>query len=155
MDNVKEFLSRTLQAAGDISDSFVKFIEFYLNEVNTLEFETEPDYAKIHKKIEETLASLGHPKTAKDNFYIFKPAAKLAKAVGKSKADDEESLPEFKITDKVVAKKRLENGSTLTPSRKRQQSIDDMFDSDSNDSLKSTGKYLLYFIPSRIEKLLI
>ena len=35
------------------------FIEFYLNEVVKLEYESEPDYAKIQSKITETLTTLG------------------------------------------------------------------------------------------------
>jgi len=145
MDNVKEFLSRTLQATENISDSFVKFMEFYLVEINKLKYDSEPNYGVIHKKLEETLADLGHSKYTKDNFYIINPAAKLAVESKKSKVDKQESVLESKITDKAVAKKRLENGKALTPSRKRQPCVDDLLESDSNDSIKSSGKFLLFF----------
>lgn len=148
MDNVKEFLSRTLQAADktSISDTFVKFIEFYLNEVNKLEFEDEPDYAKIHKKIRETLTSLGNSKSAKDNFYIINPKATTSKAAAKSKFIDElEDLEDedlcLEVSAKDVAKKRMENGygSTVTPkSKKRAPAVESLIDSDSNGAQETS-----------------
>ena len=36
------------------------FIEFYLNEINKLEFDTEPPYEKIHSKLSDCLQLLGH-----------------------------------------------------------------------------------------------
>lgn len=46
------------------------FIEFYLNEINKLEFDTEPPYDKIHSKLSDCLQLLGH--TGVDNFRLFK-----------------------------------------------------------------------------------
>jgi hypothetical protein len=78
MANVKGFLKETLEAVGSPSE-VVKFMEFFLNEVNRLEFETEPDYVKIHSKIADTLSALGHSKNDKDNFYVFSTESKVAK----------------------------------------------------------------------------
>ena len=114
MDNVKEFLSRTLQASGNIFESFVKFIEFYLNEVNKLGFESEPDYAKIHTKITDTLASLGHSESTKDNFYVFSPAAPAPAHKNTVKGNKQVPLEldvddGFDFSDRAVAKRQLEN----------------------------------------------
>ena len=87
MANVKGFLKETLEAVGSPSE-VVKFMEFFLNEVNRLEFETEPDYVKIHSKIADTLSALGHSKNDKDNFYVFSTESKVAK---KSEAKAKES----------------------------------------------------------------
>ena len=48
-----------------------RFTEFYLNEINKLEFETELDYAKIKNKITKSLQLLGHRKSLTDDFFIF------------------------------------------------------------------------------------
>lgn len=40
-----------------------------MNEINKLQFDTEPSYAKILSKINDTLKSLGNDST--DNFYAF------------------------------------------------------------------------------------
>ncbi|RNA34646.1 serine threonine- kinase VRK1, partial [Brachionus plicatilis] len=68
MDNVKEFVSNTLNVKN-VSESVKKFVEFYLNEVKKLEFESEPPYAKIQSKINDTLKSLKY--TGADNFGLF------------------------------------------------------------------------------------
>jgi len=45
------------------------FVEFYLNEVNKLEFESEPSYDKIQAKLNDCLEWLGHKEG--DNFRLF------------------------------------------------------------------------------------
>ena len=46
-------------------------MEFYLNEVNKLEFDSEPPYARIQTKITDTLKALGHSSSVGDNFRLF------------------------------------------------------------------------------------
>ena len=70
MANVKVFVRKTLRKSGDISEVFINFIESYLQDVNRLEYDEEPDYTKIHSNITYALACFGHKRTA-DNFYIF------------------------------------------------------------------------------------
>ena len=44
-------------------------IELFLNEINKLEFDSEPAYLIIINKLTDTLELLGH--SGKDNFYAF------------------------------------------------------------------------------------
>lgn len=75
MANVKEFLNKTFaMAQKPINDLVKNFTEFYLNEVNKLQFDTEPPYAKLHTKLNETLSKLGES-TSLENFRLFKPSA--------------------------------------------------------------------------------
>lgn len=134
MSNVKDFLKNTLESVDEISSSFVKFMEFYLNEVNKLEFDTEPDYQKIHTKITDTLTGLGHSKKDKDNFYIFK--SNDNKSITKSTTPKKDTK---KATKKPAEKTGEENGEpvkkksatnasvTPKPSKKRdkQQILED------------------------------
>jgi hypothetical protein len=49
-------------------------MEFYLNEVNKLEFDSEPPYNKIHTKLNEALRRIGATQSVisgSDNFMIF------------------------------------------------------------------------------------
>jgi len=123
MANVKEFMSKTLKKCDDISDVFIKFIESYLNDVNKLEYDTEPDYAKIHSKITETLASLGHTKTTKDNFYIFSSESKSAKAfrANRSKVIDQSREEVDEAPRKVEPKKRSTKTTEGTPRTKKRE----------------------------------
>ena len=68
------------------SEPVKSFIEFYLNEVNKLEHDHEPPYAKIHAKINDALKSLGHGSSSADHFHLFTPGKKAAKAVSEAKA---------------------------------------------------------------------
>ena len=74
MSNVENFIRATLQRVSGISGVFIGFIEYYLNYVNELNYESEPDYSKIHRKITETLEYLGHSKAAIDSFHIVEPS---------------------------------------------------------------------------------
>ena len=56
-----------------------KFIEFYLNEVNELQFDSEPNYSKIQTKLNEALKTLGHSNLLVENFQIFNPAKQPTK----------------------------------------------------------------------------
>ena len=47
-------------------------MKFYFNEINLIEYKSEPDYAKIHAHINSTLNDLGHSSTSEDNFQIFR-----------------------------------------------------------------------------------
>lgn len=58
MSNVENFIRATLQRVSGISGVFIGFIEYYLNYVNDFNYESEPDYSKIHRKITETLEYL-------------------------------------------------------------------------------------------------
>lgn len=53
-----------------IKESTKSFMEFYLNEVVKLEYESEPAYAKVQAKITENLASLGFTGKS-DHFALF------------------------------------------------------------------------------------
>jgi hypothetical protein len=46
-------------------------MEFFLNEVAHLEFDSEPVYAKIQAKLTDALKQLGHSSSAVDNFRLF------------------------------------------------------------------------------------
>lgn len=58
-------------------------MEYYLNEVNKLQFDSEPPYAKIQSKLTETLKALGHSSSAGDNFKLFTPAKASTKTPSK------------------------------------------------------------------------
>ena len=45
-------------------------IQFYLNEINKLKFESEPPYSEILVQIKDTLNQLGYSDSV-DNFYAF------------------------------------------------------------------------------------
>ncbi len=75
MNNSKDFVKTCL---ANCSDQVRSFMEYYLNEVNKLEFDSEPAYSKIYTKISETLRSIGF-KDNQDNFSIFKPSASIPK----------------------------------------------------------------------------
>lgn len=63
------------------SEPVKSFIEFYLTEVNKLEHDHEPPYAKIHAKIGDALKALGHSPASADHFHLFTPGKKsVAKA---------------------------------------------------------------------------
>ena len=96
-------------------DSVKHFIEFFLNEVNKLEFDTEPPYAKIHTKLNECLSTLGH--SGADNFRLFKSGsstasktpAKVTKKASASTASacvEEEPLPVAAPSNGSTRKKR-------------------------------------------------
>jgi vaccinia related kinase len=70
MNDPKEFVKVTLGLVH-ISETVKSFIEFFLTEINKLEFDSEPPYDKIHTKLNECLKSLGH--TGPDNFRLFHP----------------------------------------------------------------------------------
>ncbi len=55
----------------------ISLIEYYLNEINKLEFNSEPPYLKIMNKITDTLKSLGH--SSEDNFYAFNQSKTISK----------------------------------------------------------------------------
>ena len=75
MNNSKDFVKNSL---SNCSDQIRSFMDYYLNEVNKLEFDTEPAYSKIYAKLSETLRSIGY-KDNLDNFAIFKPLASIPK----------------------------------------------------------------------------
>ncbi len=56
----------------------IDLIEFYLNEINKLEFNSEPPYLKIMNRLTDTLKSLGH--SGEDNFYAFSQSKTNLKA---------------------------------------------------------------------------
>ena len=72
-------------------------MEFYYNEVNKLEFDTEPDYLKIHTKITDTLTGLGHSKNDRDKFYIFKSNKSKRLEVDRFEIDRKQFVLERKI----------------------------------------------------------
>lgn len=76
MTNVKDFIKATLGSVNNISEPVKSFIEFYLGEVNKLEHDHEPPYAKIHAKITDALKALGHGSASADHFHLFTPGAK-------------------------------------------------------------------------------
>ena len=89
MNNVKEFVRSSLGNVKNISHSVKSFKEYFLNEVNKLEFDTEPPYSKIQSKLSDTLRSLGHGANALDNFRLFSnknPPRTPSTQVKKSKA---------------------------------------------------------------------
>lgn len=63
-------------------------MEFYLNEVNKLEFDSEPPYLQIHSKITTTLTFLGHSASAIDNFRLFSVSKNLPKATSQVKKEN-------------------------------------------------------------------
>ena len=71
MVNVKEFVKNSLGRVNNISGPVKSFMEYYLIEVNKLEFDAEPPYLKIQSKLSETLRTLGHGDMALDNFGLF------------------------------------------------------------------------------------
>jgi hypothetical protein len=75
MNNSKEFARTSL---ANCSDQVRSFMEYYLSEVNKLEFDSEPAYSKIYAKIHETLRNIGY-KDNLDNFSIFKPSTSIPK----------------------------------------------------------------------------
>jgi hypothetical protein len=71
MGNVKEFVKNSLGIVNNITDSVKSFMEYFLIEVNNLEFDTEPPYSKIQSKLSETLRDLGHDVVSLENFGLF------------------------------------------------------------------------------------
>ena len=69
-----------------IEEPVKSFIEFYLGEVNKLEHDHEPPYAKIYAKINDVLKALGHSSATTDHFHLFNPPKKGAKAIAEAKA---------------------------------------------------------------------
>jgi hypothetical protein len=54
-------------------------MEFYLNEVTLLEYDSEPPYARIHTKLTDALKALGHSSSAVENFRLFSAKSSLPK----------------------------------------------------------------------------
>ena len=46
------------------------FVKYFLDEINKLQFDSEPSYSYIHGKLDECLESLGHK--GSDDFKLFK-----------------------------------------------------------------------------------
>ena len=117
MSDVKDFTRKTLRRIPDeFSEFFIEYIEFYFNEVNKLGYESEPDYSKVHSKITETLASLGHSETTKDNFYIYGSESNTVVIenlkVFRSTVIDESSEKIDEAPRKIELKKRLRSTKT-------------------------------------------
>lgn len=143
MANVKGFLRETLESVGTPAE-VVKFMEFYLNEVNKLEFESEPDYAKIHSKITETLVALGHARSERDNFYVFSKEVKVSKKA----ADNVNKL------ETSTAKKRVVSSPKATPKKAAAKKINRKVESesDANESESEQEEVKAAQPPRTIEK---
>lgn len=111
MANVNDFKSKTLRKSGDISDAFINFIELYLQDVNRLEYDEEPDYKKIQSKIIQTLKCLGHQRYTLDNFYIFKTECRnnLSRPILNSRVEshDEDLISPKKLVDIELIKVKV------------------------------------------------
>lgn len=149
MSNVKGFLKETLESVGTPME-VVKFMEFYLNEVNKLEFESEPDYVKVHSKITETLAALGHAKGERDNFYVFSKEVKIAKKMpavkDKSNANNGSKLEVSSAKKRVVPSPKATPKATAKKVTKKEESESDESDSDleeikAEQAPKTTGNW--------------
>ena len=86
-----------------------------MNEINKLEFETEPDYAKIQNQITESLQMLGHTKSLTDDFFVFA----APKASNKSLTNGKESkLIADDLRDEAITNKKPKTAN-LTPRAKK------------------------------------
>lgn len=107
MNNCKEFVKNSL---ANNSDAVKSFMEYFLTEVNKLEYDSEPSYSKIHLKLTDTLRAVGHT-SSEDNFYIFKPA-KSSKAVKPSVNDSEDELEKSARKGGAKSRKRIADTTT-------------------------------------------
>jgi len=164
MADINVFLNSTLQEAGGISGTFIKFMKYFLTEVNNLEFNSEPQYQTIQNKISDTLSTLGHTKSNVDHFYIFKSNSlkktKILEAgeiylntndISNGKKFGTILKSDFKIEnafdydsdDIIREKKPIAKQSTVLP---------EMFDKTEEISLKTKAKSPIVKINSRIKK---
>lgn len=164
MADINVFLKSTLQEAGGISGTFIKFMKYFLTEVNNLEFNSEPQYQTIQNKISDTLSTLGHTKSNVDNFYIFNSNSlkktKIQEAgetysnindISNGKKFGTIQKSDFKIEnafyhdsdDIIREKKPIAKQSTVLP---------EIFDETEEISLKTKAKSPIVKINSRIKK---
>lgn len=143
MKNVKEFINNTIGTVDSVSNSVKNLVEYYLNEVNKLQFDTEPPYGKILSRINETLKALGQSESS-DHFNAF------SQTKTKKKSTTKETLSALALNDEpelVESPNRRKQPRRVRTSKTKEEQfvVDDTDESDKEEA--QTSKKSKIIIP--------